>query len=83
MFQVSVSSYKFTENHQIFTISHILREGDRFPHPEFIDNVSLICDFFFVCLGGVTMTMEMTTTVATQTVPVKVEVARLMELLGR
>ncbi|KAG2255800.1 hypothetical protein Bca52824_075094 [Brassica carinata] len=32
---------------------------------------------------GVTMTMEMTTTVATQTVPVKVEVARLMELLGR
>ncbi|CAN6893506.1 unnamed protein product [Brassica oleracea] len=26
---VRVSSYKFTENHQIFTISHILREGDR------------------------------------------------------
>ncbi|KAF3492723.1 hypothetical protein DY000_02053302 [Brassica cretica] len=56
---VRVSSYNFRENHQIFTISHIPREG------------------------GVTMTMEMTTTVATQTVPVKVEVARLMELLGR
>nr|VDD54429.1 unnamed protein product [Brassica oleracea] len=37
-FQVRVSSYNFTANHQTFTISRILSEGGHFPYPEFVDN---------------------------------------------
>ncbi|WZY97612.1 hypothetical protein YC2023_069941 [Brassica napus] len=37
-FQVKVSAYNFTENHQIFTISCILSEGDRMPLPQFVAN---------------------------------------------
>ncbi|KAL0803933.1 hypothetical protein Bca101_096423 [Brassica carinata] len=37
-FQVKVSAYNFTENHQIFTISCILSEGDRMPLPQFVVN---------------------------------------------
>ncbi|KAL0864280.1 hypothetical protein Bca101_043398 [Brassica carinata] len=37
-FQVRVSPYNFTENHQTFTISRIISEGDRLPHPENDDN---------------------------------------------
>nr|VDD25530.1 unnamed protein product [Brassica oleracea] len=38
-FQVKVSAYNFTENHQIFTISCILSEGDRMTLPQFVVNV--------------------------------------------
>ncbi|CAF1697839.1 hypothetical protein YC2023_034855 [Brassica napus] len=37
-FQVKVSAYNFTENHQIFTISCILSEGDRMPLRQFVVN---------------------------------------------
>ncbi|CAN6998423.1 unnamed protein product [Brassica oleracea var. botrytis] len=37
-FQVKVSAYNFNENHQIFTISCILSEGDRMPLPQFVVN---------------------------------------------
>ncbi|KAF2616287.1 hypothetical protein F2Q70_00008514 [Brassica cretica] len=37
-FQVKVSAYNFTENHQIFTISCILSEGDRMTLPQFVVN---------------------------------------------
>ncbi|KAF8095208.1 hypothetical protein N665_0339s0077 [Sinapis alba] len=37
-FQVRVSSYNFTSNHQTFTISRILSSVDRLPEPEFVDN---------------------------------------------
>lgn len=81
-FQVRVSAFNFTANHQTFTISRIISQGDRLPHPEFVDNLSLIQFQFpnhvlynnsiyigltFVGLDrGVTMTMEMITSVAVQ-----------------
>ncbi|KAJ4910930.1 Uncharacterized protein Rs2_06537 [Raphanus sativus] len=37
-FQVKVSAYNFTANHQTFTISHILSEGDRTLLSQFVDN---------------------------------------------
>ncbi|RID59566.1 hypothetical protein BRARA_F02787 [Brassica rapa] len=37
-FQVRVSSYNFTANHQTFTISRILNECEREPQPAFIDD---------------------------------------------
>ncbi|CAH8385233.1 unnamed protein product [Eruca vesicaria subsp. sativa] len=39
-FQVWVSTYSFTANHQAFTISHILNERDRMSLPAYVDNVS-------------------------------------------
>nr|VDC90819.1 unnamed protein product [Brassica rapa] len=37
-FQVKVGPYNFTENHQSFTISRILGEGERAPQPEFVED---------------------------------------------
>ncbi|WZZ25979.1 hypothetical protein YC2023_009380 [Brassica napus] len=37
-FQVKVGPYNFTANHQSFTISRILSEGDREPQPDFADD---------------------------------------------
>ncbi|CAH8302086.1 unnamed protein product [Eruca vesicaria subsp. sativa] len=37
-FQVRVSEYNFIVNHQTFTITHILKEGDCPPDPDFVDN---------------------------------------------
>ncbi|KAF3538300.1 hypothetical protein F2Q69_00024179 [Brassica cretica] len=37
-FQVKVGPYNFTANHQSFTISRILGEGERAPQPEFVDD---------------------------------------------
>ncbi|CAN7042167.1 unnamed protein product [Brassica rapa subsp. trilocularis] len=36
-FQVRVSSFNFTENHQTFTVSRFLNECDREPQPAFVD----------------------------------------------
>lgn len=41
-FQVKVGPYNFTANHQSFTISRILSEGDREPQPDFADDVILL-----------------------------------------
>ncbi|CAN6925283.1 uncharacterized protein LOC106393717 [Brassica napus] len=37
-FQVKVGPYNFTANHQSFTISRILGEGERAPQPEFVED---------------------------------------------
>ncbi|CAN6889720.1 unnamed protein product [Brassica oleracea] len=37
-FNVKVSAYNLTANHQTFKISRILSEGDRMPLPQFVDN---------------------------------------------
>ncbi|KAL0816275.1 hypothetical protein Bca101_072719 [Brassica carinata] len=37
-FQVKVGPYNFTANHQSFTISRILGEGDREPQPDFVND---------------------------------------------
>lgn len=71
-FQVKVGPYNFTANHQSFTISRILGEGERAPQPEFVEDVLLLYSPlpFLLCINltfsfdrVVTMTMEMTTTV--------------------
>ncbi|CAH8363557.1 unnamed protein product [Eruca vesicaria subsp. sativa] len=36
-FQVKVGPYNFTSNHQSFIITRILREGEREPRPDFVD----------------------------------------------
>lgn len=33
-----MSAFNFTANHQTFTISRIISQGGRLPHPEFVDN---------------------------------------------
>ncbi|KAF2615106.1 hypothetical protein F2Q70_00012700 [Brassica cretica] len=38
-FQVNVSAYNFTANHQTFTITRILNGSDRAPLPDFVDTV--------------------------------------------
>ncbi|XP_013633254.1 PREDICTED: uncharacterized protein LOC106338940 [Brassica oleracea var. oleracea] len=38
-FQVRVTAYNFTVNHQSFTVSRIINEIERVPAPEFVDNV--------------------------------------------
>lgn len=42
-FQVGVTSYNFTPNHQTFTVSRIINVIDRVPAPDFVDNVSVMC----------------------------------------
>ncbi|CAF1917187.1 unnamed protein product [Brassica napus] len=37
-FQVRVTSYNFTVNHQTFTVSRIINEVERAPDPEFVDD---------------------------------------------
>ncbi|CAH8320469.1 unnamed protein product [Eruca vesicaria subsp. sativa] len=37
-FQVRVSEYNFSVNHQTFTITSILKDGDRPPVPDFVEN---------------------------------------------
>ncbi|CAN6826258.1 unnamed protein product [Brassica oleracea] len=41
-FQVRVSRYNFTANHQTFTISRIMNERDRLPRPDFVPNVTCL-----------------------------------------
>lgn len=75
-FQVKVGPYNFTANHQSFTISRILGEGERAPQPEFVEDVILLYpplpfllwinltfSFYRVVTMTMEMTMEMTTTV--------------------
>ncbi|KAL0816445.1 hypothetical protein Bca101_072892 [Brassica carinata] len=38
-FQVRVTAYNFTVNHQSFTVSRIINEIERVPAPDFVDNV--------------------------------------------
>ncbi|CAH8383692.1 unnamed protein product [Eruca vesicaria subsp. sativa] len=50
-FQVKVGPYNFTSNHQNFTITRILREGECEPRPDFSDNVSenyVLCQYYNV-----------------------------------
>ncbi|XP_048618512.1 uncharacterized protein LOC106377768 [Brassica napus] len=37
-FQVRVTSYNFTVNHQTFTVSRIINEVERAPAPDFVDD---------------------------------------------
>ncbi|CAN7118990.1 unnamed protein product [Brassica rapa subsp. narinosa] len=39
-FQVRITSYNFTVNHQTFTVSRIINEVERAPAPDFVDDVS-------------------------------------------
>ena len=41
-FQVRVTPYNFTINHQTFTVSRIINEVERAPAPDFVDDVSVI-----------------------------------------
>ena len=46
-FQVRVTSYNFTVNHQTFTVSRIINEVERAPAPDFVDDVSAIFVMIF------------------------------------
>ncbi|WZY85328.1 hypothetical protein YC2023_031712 [Brassica napus] len=37
-FQVRITSYNFTVNHQTFTVSRIINEVERAPSPDFVDD---------------------------------------------
>ena len=39
--------YNFTSNHQTFTVTRILNERERVPHPDFVNNVSFV--MFLIC----------------------------------
>ena len=41
-FQVRVTPYNFTVNHQTFTVSRIINEVECAPAPDFVDDVSAI-----------------------------------------
>lgn len=47
-FQVRVTAYNFTVNHQSFTVSRIINEIERVPAPDFVDNVSWMCIMLFL-----------------------------------
>ena len=47
-FQIRVTSYNFTVNHQSFTVSRIINEIECVPAPDFDDNVSRMCIMMFL-----------------------------------
>ena len=46
-FQVRVTSYNFTVNHQTFTVSRIINEVKRAPAPDFVNDVSTMFVMMF------------------------------------